>query len=332
MLRALAKTCVATAYSWSQADRLVRRSERAKLPFIAGYHRVVQNFQRSVHHTIPSMLVSTATFERHLDSLARRFDFASLDDIGVCLTSHRRFSRPAAAITFDDGYADVFHNAFPILKRKGIPAAVFVVTEVVGTNRMQVHDRLYRCLARPRAPGFNPSELRRMTDWLTRATQTQILKEIDRLEVGQPATQEELAEFAPLSWEMIAEMEKAGMTIGSHTASHALLTSEEPAGVSRQIIDSKTALEARLKHPVHHFAYPDGRWNGTVLAQVHHAGYRFAYTICPARHSSFPLLTIPRKVLWEESCNNAFGTFSPSILYCHGNGVFDAGRTCEHVH
>src|SRR5688572_31047505 len=36
-----------------------------------------------------------------------------------------------------------FDNAVPILKRKGIPAASFVVTDLIGRSAWQMHDKLY---------------------------------------------------------------------------------------------------------------------------------------------------------------------------------------------
>jgi len=71
------------------------------MPFIVGYHRVVDNFERNASRAIPPMLISAAMLERHLDWLGRRFEFVSLDEVGFHLESGRRFKRPAAAITFD---------------------------------------------------------------------------------------------------------------------------------------------------------------------------------------------------------------------------------------
>jgi peptidoglycan/xylan/chitin deacetylase (PgdA/CDA1 family) len=137
-------------------------------------------------------------------------------------------------------------------------------------------------------------------------------------------------EFMPLSWEMIDEMQRSHIEFGSHTSSHVLLTSERLDEVHRQLFESKRTLERRLKRRVDHFAYPDGRFNRSILEAVDKAGYRFAYTICPIRDARFPFLTIPRKVLWEKACTNVFGQFSPSMMRCHTGGIFKA--VCEHTH
>src|SRR4051812_1473493 len=98
MLRAVSKTCYAYAYAAA--------ARRAAMPFIAGYHRVVDKFDRGDVTAIPSMLTTTAMLERHIDWIAKRFTIISLDEMGAHLTSPRRFAKPPAAITFDDGYSD----------------------------------------------------------------------------------------------------------------------------------------------------------------------------------------------------------------------------------
>jgi len=317
IVRALGKTCFAAAYT------AVHARPACPGPFIVCYHRVVEDFRRSSKTSIPSMLISTAMLERHIDWLARRFSIVSLDEIG------RQHPKPAAAITFDDGYADVYHHAYPLLQRKGVPAAVFVVTGLVGTGRPQLFDRLYMAL-RDRPGILDP--LQAMTDLLQSRPHQDIEKMVALLESGVSFDHGVLEEFAPLTWDMIATMHGAGMTIGSHTKSHTLLTSESLETVANELTESRKALEARLKAPVNHFAYPDGRFNSPVVEAVHSAGYRFAYGICHRRDGSFPLLTIPRKVLWERACLNALGRFSPSVMNCQAHRAFDREDRCEHDH
>ena len=105
---------------------------------------------------MPSMLTSRAMFERHLDCIGRHFQFVSLDEIGAHVLSGEPFTQPVAAITFDDGYQDVYENAFPVLERKGIPAAMFVVTDLVGRPFWQIHDKLYHLVAKAFATWDDP--------------------------------------------------------------------------------------------------------------------------------------------------------------------------------
>src|SRR5438093_6311493 len=148
MLRRWIKSAAANALCRSNADRWIFSLAGYKnMPLILGYHRVVERFAADEQNTIPSMLISRAMLERHLDWVGRRYRFVSLDEIGAILQSGPTSAKPAAVVTFDDGYRDFYDLAFPLLKRKGIPAGVFVVTDLIGTRRMQVHDRLYLGLA-----------------------------------------------------------------------------------------------------------------------------------------------------------------------------------------
>ena len=359
ILRSVGKTCFAAAYTVTRnACRMVRYpGAYPSTPFIICYHRVVENFDQSSRYTIPSMLISAKMLEQHIDWLGQRFSLVSLDDIGLYEESERSFRRPAAAITFDDGYSDVFHHGFPLLKRKGVPAAVFVVTDLMGTGRPQPFDRLYgllrliesegvplaqRVRRAVRAAGFDldvgsavpdaDEPFRIMTLLLNRMPLESVEQIIVELQRSAHLAPEVCDELAPLTWDMIGRMHDSGITIGSHTSSHALLTSESLETVKRQLVDSKVALEAKLKSNVRHFAYPDGRFNPGVVQAVHSAGYRFAYSICHRRDSRFPLLTIPRKVLWERACLNAWGRFSGSIMNCHSYAAFDRHDRCEHDH
>ena len=91
--------------------------------------------------------------ECHLDWIARRFQVVSLDDLRVRLETRSRTAPPIAAITFDDGYRDVYEHAFPLLQRKGLPATVFVATSYVGTDGVLPHDKLYCCSSARRIAG-----------------------------------------------------------------------------------------------------------------------------------------------------------------------------------
>ena len=358
MLRSIGKTCFAFAYTWTDAHRVFRRDHENMMPFIVCYHRVVEDFERSRANTIPSMLISKRMLERQLDWLAKRFAIMSLDEIGAHLETGRTFHRRAAAVTFDDGYSDVYRHAYPLLRRKGIPAGLFIVTDMVETGRPQVFDRLYLLLQLLRKRGIplgatvaralqskdtNRIELSRMlplhdepfslmTLLLNSLPQQRVETVIAALQNHVPIYDDSLDEMTPLTWDMVETMHRGGMTIGSHTKTHLLLTAETTSVARTELAESKQQLESRLNGPVRHFAYPDGRFNSSVVQAVEASGYSFAYGICQSRDSDRPLLTIPRKVLWERSCVNALGRFSPAVMNCQTLGAFELSGRCAHDH
>ena len=141
-----------------------------------------------------------------------------------------------------------------------------------------------------------------------------------------------LAPLRPLTWDMLSEMHRAGISIGSHTKSHALLTNEVLETAIDETALSRRILEARLGAKVEHFAYPDGRFDAVTVKVVAASGYRFGYGSCRHRDRRYPLLTIPRQFLWENSCLDARGAFSPEIMACHARWLFDLVSGCARDH
>src|SRR6185369_10162979 len=135
-------------------------------------------------------------------------------------------------IAFDDGYSDIYHNAFPLLVKKGIPATVFVVTDLVSTRKIQIHDKLYLLLnsafANARQTSRQVVELLRNADIVTPRLETIGLMQpnafyvmaalLDDMSQAQANRMIEVledrfgfengsyAELSSLSWEMLEEM------------------------------------------------------------------------------------------------------------------------------
>jgi hypothetical protein len=75
--------------------------------------------------------VPPEVFERHISFLAEHATPVRLVDLHERLLEPR-VTRPIFAVSFDDGYANLYQSALPVLMKHRIPATVFVVTSAVG--------------------------------------------------------------------------------------------------------------------------------------------------------------------------------------------------------
>lgn len=361
-MRRLVKTVAAHGLRAARAHRVIGAfNGHGRAPLVVCYHRVVEDL-RAHPLSAPAMMVSARTLLEQLDWLGRRFRLVPLAEAVREAGGERggapRGGKPAAAITFDDGYADVYEIALPLLRRKGSPAAVFVVTDLLGTRRLQVHDRLYALLALCRARigtsdlvavlrrvGTGERVCRRLEEGrgtLADATEHLLVSwprsEVERLIAGLERLDEvqippEAAEaMRPMTWEMVGDLHREGVTIGSHTRSHRILPNETAADVHDELAGSKRVLEERLGAGIDHLSYPAGQFSPGVVEAARAAGYRHAFTTCSHRAPEHPELTIPRRTFWEGSGAGWIAPFSPAVAACQVAGVFDAWRPCPTDH
>jgi peptidoglycan/xylan/chitin deacetylase (PgdA/CDA1 family) len=354
--RGRVKKGAAAVISRVATPKLGLRHGRGYRPLVLGYHRVVENFAAAAEHDMSSMLISTAMFERHLDWLGRRFRFVGLDEVGEAMRTNVPFDEPVAAVTFDDGYQDVYDNAVPILKRKGIPAAVFVVTDLVGRSAWQAHDKLYHLVEKAYQAWGNPrsrlhgllSDLGLPASHILRdrhATQSPLLTvsallpNLSRADTGRVMSRLEwlvgngfVNVPQTMSWPVLHDLLRDGFIVGSHTRSHVSLPVEPFESAHDELAESKRILERNLGRTIDHFAYPGGQFTPAVVDVLEQCGYRYAYTACPHSDPRHPALTIERLLLWERSSIDGDGRFYPAILDCQAQHLWPPSRLCHRAH
>ncbi len=206
-------------------------------------------------------------------------------------------------VTFDDGYADNFRVAAPILARLGIPAAFYVVTKYVGTERLYWWEQLAGMLRRTASlaldleqalPGSGLSGTAslanahqrervhsRLCAALTDGPHAAVAPALARLgeTLGVPVM-EEGRDFPLMDWPQLRELQDRGFEIGCHSASHPNLQRATPEQLRLEVHGALTELQARLDQPVRSYVYPYGRIGPEAVAAVAEAGVAAAFSTC----------------------------------------------------
>lgn len=258
-----------------------------------------------------------ARFERELRWISDWFQVLPLDEAATRLAAGSLPPR-AAAITFDDGYADNATVALPALLRAGLPATFFIATSFLDGGRMW-NDTVIESVRACRSPaldlravglgrlGLGNIESRRQAI-------AQLLPAIKYLEpsqreaavnVVQQASGERLPDGLMMRSEQVLALRGAGMQIGAHTRSHPILTRLSDAAAADEIVGSKRDLELLLGEPVTLFAYPNGKpgidYGPSHSRMVQEAGFAAAVSTSPgAASADSDRFQLPRFSPWDR--------------------------------
>jgi peptidoglycan/xylan/chitin deacetylase (PgdA/CDA1 family) len=80
--------------------------------------------------------VSSTTFAQHLDLLVEGgWRTTTVSELAEALAAERELPPNTACVTFDDGFADFYSNALPLLEERGMTSTLYVTTSTVGSGR-----------------------------------------------------------------------------------------------------------------------------------------------------------------------------------------------------
>src|SRR3954469_13759898 len=95
-------------------------------PRILLYHGVTSERDRGIFN-YRKKFIDTAVFRAHLTWIKEQYEVLPLADFLRAHNAGSLSSRPMA-ITFDDGYANNYTDAFPALRELSLPATFFITT------------------------------------------------------------------------------------------------------------------------------------------------------------------------------------------------------------
>jgi peptidoglycan/xylan/chitin deacetylase (PgdA/CDA1 family) len=263
------------------ANRFVckrKADDSLQFPFLR--RRRTGNLQILIYHRVNDEKdpffpgVPLRVFQAQMEYLA--YNYCTLDlEEAVERLRRRDIPDNAIVITFDDGYRDNYTNAFPVLKSLSLPATVFLAVDAIGSRRVLWHDRVFSAFRETRVSvlkgfdSFNEYPLNTVAErLLAQEKALNFIRSLDeelrisainsligKLEVPD---RKEVAGLM-LSWKEVKAMHDGGISFGSHTVTHPILSKLPLERIREEIERARQLIEEKLGARVRTFAYPNGR-------------------------------------------------------------------------
>jgi peptidoglycan/xylan/chitin deacetylase (PgdA/CDA1 family) len=286
--------------------------------YFTGTHRLLGTISAGIgtiftlHHVRPArddafqpnalLEIEPAFLETLIEYLRyRKVDIVSLDEVHRRLTE-QDYNRRFVAFTLDDGYRDNLEFAWPIFKKHGVPAALFIATSfpdrlgelwwvaleraVAATDRIAVEVSAASRFLDSNTPAAKSRAFDELYWWLRRmpdeAEMRRYIKDLcERYGVDYLAPCAELC----MTWQEIEQMAADPLiTIGAHSVNHYMLRKWPADVVKKELTQSASVIEAALGKKPTAFAYPVGDVTSAAareFALAVETGYRLAVTTRP---------------------------------------------------
>jgi peptidoglycan/xylan/chitin deacetylase (PgdA/CDA1 family) len=320
---------------------LVRHARRDGLVVVT-YHGVLPGDDDRDEFLVGNFVAESA-FAWQMAWIARRYRPVSMSEVIEAFQGGRPLPPRAIAVTFDDGFANNFRYAYPLLRRHGIPATVFLATGHIGVPGAQlwterVKRSIYltgvRCLPAVLpgqqehvlgGPSSRAAATRTVLGLLKRMPppdRARYVKDIERVCGPMPLGPADADRYDFLTWEEVRTMAADGIDFGSHTVSHPILSTLAAEDLEYELRESRQAIEAALQRECRSFAYPNGQpddFGAREKAQLKACGYHVAFSQGGGVNGSSADPFEIRRV-------NISRGFDPALFAASLTGVLQVGR------
>jgi peptidoglycan/xylan/chitin deacetylase (PgdA/CDA1 family) len=264
------------------------------------YHRVTK-----LPMDPQQLSVDPENFSAQVKLLKQKYNLLEVDAFAEMIEKKKKIPKNAVLITFDDGYADNFYEALPILENNNAQALFYITTSNLDTKNEFWWDVLERVFL---LGSDLPEQLSINHNWriLTFATRNKI-ERTKAYELLHPivkecktTTRDSLMEYI-LKWANLSregrnshrimtseEVKKfarsKSVIIGAHTETHPKLSIYSHQEQYQEISLSKYKLEKLINKPIEHFSYPFGTkedYNEDAIRVVRDLGFKM---VCANYH------------------------------------------------
>jgi peptidoglycan/xylan/chitin deacetylase (PgdA/CDA1 family) len=253
-------------------------------------HRVLP--QRSLFPGNRELEITPEYFEELIvKSKNLGFEFCSIDEIYKSKLPCFRFAfkKKFVNISFDDGFHDIFHYAYPILKKHNIPFTIYLTTNFPDKKALiwwVLLERIimdYDEITLGNGEKFICNGLKEKIALYEIIANRIFTSEINSLELFKNLFINYLNDYAvwfdslTLNWDQIAEMCEEGLcTIGSHSVTHPNMIKISDADLKFELEESIKIVKNKIRKDVFHFSYPHSFWSPEVEEAVKQTGFKTA--------------------------------------------------------
>lgn len=291
------KNAASAAAKSSAFDRFVKLlenvdSQKPGFLRVLTYHRVDEPARRP--WLDPGLIsASPKDFDAQMAYLAAHYQVLTVSDVLAVIQSRNYKDLPARAVlvTFDDGYYDFEEQAWPILKRYKIPAALFVPTAypdhpeqtfwwdnlyqaIRNTSQIEIPNTPIGAVSLSNAAARNQSyqRLKNHMKTLKHTEAIAAVKEFCNALGVQPASN------CIMSWDTLRRLSQEGLTLGAHTRTHPLVNRISLEEARREAVGSLEDLRHQIGAALPIFAYPSGEFSNDVVNMLGREGFSLAFT------------------------------------------------------
>ncbi|MDH5325896.1 MAG: polysaccharide deacetylase family protein [Gammaproteobacteria bacterium] len=300
------------------------------------YHRVIPETPGLKTYSHKGIIVDEKSFEKQLDFLKRHFQVLSAPEFVKSLHRKIPFEKPSCLISFDDGWIDNHDHAYTQLKKRNIPAIIFLPTDYMGTGKLFWQERLcntMHILCKDLAQ--HAQLLGRMGfEMKSNDPDHEILKFVSQQKNQSPETIEtllcDLEQYmhdqnikfplenmdSYLNWDQVRAMDSNIIYYGSHAQSHTMLPKLSRDRQRNELSHSKTIIETETGLSIDSIAFPNGDYNQDTLSLCEECNYKVAFTTQRGHVSANDNPFMLKRV----NVNNAVSASIP-IFFCRVLGL-----------
>lgn len=210
-------------------------------------------------------------FDRQMGWISKNTEVLTESELIERVDGGKEFGSPSSVVTFDDGYVDNYETAFPILRKHAVPAIFFIPTGLISSRQLGWWDVLAYLVKRSRRGSIlidaeeisladRKQAISRLISKFKQQHGEPAPYSMERLSdaCGVPLPGIELQGRELMTWEQIREVSRNGISIGSHTHTHPVLSKLGAESQREELRMSKEILEREVGKPVRSIAYPFG--------------------------------------------------------------------------